>query len=46
MTKNEVDEISLKAFTHIFVEAQKSNRRFCFILGAGASREAGNKGKI
>lgn len=41
MTKNEVDEISLKAFTHIFVEAQKSNRRFCFILGAGASREAG-----
>ena len=37
----EVNRISLKAFTHVFAEAQKCNRRFCFILGSGASREAG-----
>lgn len=36
-----VKKISLKAFTHVFGEAEKCNRRFCFILGSGASREAG-----
>lgn len=33
--------ISPKAFTHLFGEAGKCSRRFCFILGAGASRQAG-----
>lgn len=39
--KEDVKKISLKAFTHAFGEAEKYNRRFCFILGSGASREAG-----
>ncbi len=39
--KEDVEKISLKAFTYTFGEAQKCNRRFCFILGSGASREAG-----
>lgn len=33
--------ISPKAFTHLFGEAEKCSRRFCFILGSGASRQAG-----
>lgn len=37
----EINEISPKAFIHMFGEAQKYNRRFCFILGSGASREGG-----
>lgn len=37
----ELNEISPKAFIHMFGEAQKYNRRFCFILGSGASREGG-----
>lgn len=37
----ETNEISPKAFIHMFGEAQKYNRRFCFILGSGASREGG-----
>lgn len=37
----EMNEISPKAFIHMFGEAQKYNRRFCFILGSGASREGG-----
>lgn len=37
----EVKRISPKAFAHVFCEAEKCNRRFCFILGAGASRQAG-----
>lgn len=37
----EVKTLSPKAFTHAFGEAEKYNRRFCFILGAGASRQAG-----
>ncbi len=37
----EINEISPKAFIHMFVEAPKYNRRFCFILGSGASREGG-----
>ena len=36
-----MNEISPKAFIHMFGEAQKYNRRFCFILGSGASREGG-----
>lgn len=37
----EINEISPKAFIHMFGEAQKYNRRFCFILGSGASCEGG-----
>lgn len=37
----EVKTLSPKAFTHTFGEAEKYNRRFCFILGSGASRQAG-----
>ena len=37
----EINEISPKAFIHMFGEALKYNRRFCFILGSGASREGG-----
>ena len=37
----EINEISTKAFIHMFGEALKYNRRFCFILGSGASREGG-----
>lgn len=37
----EINEISPKAFIHMFGEAPKYNRRFCFILGSGASREGG-----
>ncbi len=37
----EMNDISPKAFIHMFGEAQKYNRRFCFILGSGASREGG-----
>ncbi|MDE6202675.1 MAG: tetratricopeptide repeat protein [Lachnospiraceae bacterium] len=33
--------ISPKAFAHLFGEAEKCSRRFCFILGSGASRQAG-----
>ncbi len=40
MDKN-TTTISPKAFTHLFGEAGKCNRRFCFILGSGASRQAG-----
>lgn len=36
-----MNDISPKAFIHMFGEAQKYNRRFCFILGSGASREGG-----
>lgn len=39
--KKEFNKISLKAFTYLFNESEKCNRRFCFILGSGASREAG-----
>lgn len=39
--KESVREISLKAFAYTFAQARNCNRRFCFILGSGASREAG-----
>jgi tetratricopeptide (TPR) repeat protein len=39
--EKEVKQLSLKAFSYIFNESEKCNRRFCFILGSGASREAG-----
>jgi len=39
--EKEVKRISLKAFTHLYGESEKCNRRFCFILGSGASRSAG-----
>lgn len=39
--EKKVRKISPKAFTHVFSEAEKCNKRFCFILGAGASRQAG-----
>lgn len=41
MLKDKYNKISLKAFTHLFNESEKCNRRFCFILGSGTSREAG-----
>lgn len=39
--KDKFNKISLKAFTYLFSESEKCNRRFCFILGSGTSREAG-----
>lgn len=37
----DVNRMLLKAFSHLFGESEKCNRRFCFILGSGASRAAG-----
>ena len=39
--KKNINKISLKAFIHLFVNSENYNRRFCFILGSGASKEAG-----
>lgn len=41
MKKDNIDIISLKAFSHIFSEVVNGNQRFCFVLGAGASKSAG-----
>ena len=41
MQNRNIDTITVKAFTHIFSEIVNGNQRFCFILGSGASREAG-----
>lgn len=41
MKKDNIDSISLKAFSHIFSEVVNGNQRFCFVLGAGASKSAG-----
>lgn len=41
MSSDNIDIISLKAFSHIFSEVVKGNQRFCFILGACASKSAG-----
>jgi len=41
MSSENIDIISLKAFSHVFSEVVKGNQRFCFILGAGASKSAG-----
>ena len=40
-SKKKAHQISLKAFLHTFLRAGKNNQRYCFILGSGASREAG-----
>lgn len=34
-------EISLKTFLHTMYDSCQNDRRYCFILGAGASRESG-----
>lgn len=39
--KKNIKKISLKAFIQLFVNSENYNRRFCFILGSGASKEAG-----
>jgi len=39
--EKEANKISLKTFAHLFGESEKCNRRFCFILGSGVSREPG-----
>jgi len=39
--EKEANKISIKTFAHLFGESEKCNRRFCFILGSGASREPG-----
>ena len=41
MSTDNIDIISLRAFSHIFSEVVNGNQRFCFILGAGASKSAG-----
>ena len=41
MSTDNIDTISLKAFSHIFSEQFNGNQRFCFILGSGTSRDAG-----
>ena len=40
-SRKEASQLSLKAFIYTFLSAGKNNRRYCFILGSGASREAG-----
>ena len=41
MSTDNIDTISLKAFSYIFSEQFNGNQRFCFILGSGTSRDAG-----
>ncbi|MDR1703975.1 MAG: hypothetical protein LBS19_04745 [Clostridiales bacterium] len=37
----DIKEIPQKTFTYNFKDSEKNHRRYCFILGSGASREAG-----
>ncbi|MBU1577591.1 MAG: hypothetical protein KJ869_10365, partial [Candidatus Edwardsbacteria bacterium] len=41
MCENEFKKISLKKFLSTFIDEDKSETRFCFILGAGASKQSG-----